>query len=191
MKVLIIPEDQHLDRYIAKPVIEALFADLGRPARIDVLPEPRLRGASEALDKGVVDAIVAENPMVDLFLLVVDLDCDREGHAARAAERQREHSKKLLACLAQHELEVWMLALYKEQLRTEFDGSFSQIREECDPKERWAEQLLEDLGTGSPGGGRKSAMKKLAGNYRSLRDTCVEIRDLEGKIRAWLAARAT
>ncbi len=182
MKVLIIPEDQQLDRYIAQPVIEALFADLDRPARVEVLPEPRLRGASEALDPEILKRVIEDNPMVDLFLLIVDADCDRANHRGKAEQRAREHPGKLLACVAVQELEVWLLALYKDKL----DTGFSDVRRECDPKERWAEPLLKSLGTESPGAGRKSAMRALAGRYRSLRDTCEEIRNLQAQVQGWL-----
>lgn len=182
MKVLIIPEDQSLDRYIAKPVIEAMFGELERRATIDVLPEPRLRGASDALDPEVVASIVGDNPMIDLFLLVVDADCNRAGNRSKANARASEHAKKLIACVAEQEIEVWMLALYKDRL----GAGFADVRKHCDPKEQWADDLLRELGTGSPGGGRKSAMRQLAGNYRSLRDTCTELRELEGRVRDWL-----
>jgi len=181
MKVLVIPEDQELDRYIVKPVIEALFADLQLAARVDVLPEPRLRGANDALDPQVIRGIVDENPMADLFLLVVDRDCNREKNEERARGREREHQEKLVACLAHQELEVWMLALYKDEL----DASFTEVRAECDPKERWASSLLAKLGTDGPGQGRKRAMRALKGKWRSLRDTCTELRDLEDAIRIW------
>jgi hypothetical protein len=93
VKVLIIPEDQELDRYIVKPVIEAMFAELGLKGRVDVLPEPRLRGATQALDRNIVAEIVRENPMIDLFLLIVDADCDREGNHERAAARAAESTR--------------------------------------------------------------------------------------------------
>ena len=53
---------------------------------------------------------------------------------------------------------------------------------------RWAEPLLDELGTDSPGRGRKAAMARLSGSYRSLRDTCPELRELEARIRAWRKA---
>ena len=183
MKVLVIPEDQELDRYILKPVIEAIFADLELPARVEVLPEPRLRGTGDALDRDIVHDIVTDNPMVDLFLLVIDRDCNRDHTVYGAAARVSEHVDRMIACLAEQELEVWMLALYKDRL----DPSFSEVRTECDPKERWAEPLLEELGTGSPGRGRKGAMRALSGKWRSLRDTCTELRDLQQQVRAWMA----
>lgn len=185
MKVLVIPEDQELDRYIVKPVVEALFAEVEVKARVDVLPEPRLRGASDALDPEVIRSIVEKNPMIDLFLLIVDNDCDRAGNAAKAKAREGEHEGKLLACVALQEVEVWLLALYKDALGV----GFSDVLAECDPKERWAEPLLDRLGTGSPGRGRKAAMSALSGKYRSLRDTCAEVRSLEERVRGWSARR--
>jgi hypothetical protein len=185
VKVLVIPEDQEIDRYILKPVIEAMFADLEVPARVDVLPEPRLRGTSDALDEGVVRDIVSDNPMIDLFLLVIDRDCNRENNVQRAAARVNEHADRMVGCLAEQELEVWMLALYKDRL----DAPFSEVRAECDPKERWAEPLLKELGTDGPGRGRRRAMRELSGKWRSLRDTCTELRDLQDQVRAWVARR--
>lgn len=182
MNVLIIPEDQELDRYIVKPVIEALFDDLGITARVDVLPEPRLRGTSDALDRELIAQIVADNPMEDLFLLIIDRDCDRERNEQQARAREAEHADKLVACLAVQEVEVWLLALYKNKLGV--DG-FAEVRTHCDPKERWAIPLLDRLGYQGPGRGRKRAMQALARKWRSLRDTCSELRDLQKAILAW------
>jgi len=180
MKLLIIPEDQTQDGFIAKPVLEAILADLGIPGRVDVLPEPRLRGAGEALDPAVVRSIVDENRMVDLFVLVVDRDCDRFGHSQKAAAREREHSGRLISCVAVQELEVWLLALYRDRL----DASWQAIRAHCDPKERWAEPLLEQLGTRGPGGGRKKAMQALKGRLQTLLSLCGEVLELRTKIAA-------
>lgn len=186
MKVLIIPEDQELDRYIVKPMVEALFGELGISARIDVLPEPRLRGSSDALDPATIAEIVATNPMEDLFLLVVDADCNRQGNSTRAAARQAEHPDKLIACLAIQEIEVWMLALHKGQLSV----GFSEVRTECDPKERFAEPLLNRLGRDGPGHGRKAAMRALKGHWPTLRDTCIELRDLRDNVSVWNTMRS-
>jgi hypothetical protein len=187
MKVLVIPEDQELDRYIVKPVVEALFADLEIPARVEVLPEPRLRGATDALDPSMVEAIVRDNPMEDLFLLIVDRDCNRQRNEDKARMRESEHAGKLIACVAIQEVEVWMLALHRDALA----GSMSAIREHCDPKEEWAEPLLTSLGTDGPGRGRKRAMRAIKGRWRSLRSTCNELEALQERIRAWHAAPRT
>ena len=42
MRVLIIPEDPTLDRHVLQPIIEGVFDDLKRPARVDVLNDPHL-----------------------------------------------------------------------------------------------------------------------------------------------------
>lgn len=182
MNVLIIPDDQELDRYIVKPVVEAVFGDLGLTARVSVLPEPRLRGTSEALDRDLIAQIVAENPMEDLFLLIIDRDCDRENNERLARQRQDEHTGKLIACIAVQEVEVWLLALYKDKLDVD---RFAKVREHCDPKERWAIPLLDRLGYQGPGRGRKRAMQALARKWRSLRGTCTELRELQNAIAVW------
>ncbi|HJT98744.1 MAG TPA: hypothetical protein VJ696_10560 [Rhodanobacteraceae bacterium] len=183
MKVLIIPEDQTLDGFIAKPVVAAIFADLGIRARVDVLPEPRLRGASHALDQAMVASIVRENPMTDIFILIVDRDCDRDGHVRKAAARMDEHADRLVACLATEELEVWMLALHRNAI----DTPWREIRGHCDPKERWATPLLLALGTGGPGGGRKNAMSALGGQLRTLLALCDELQELRNRLAGMLA----
>lgn len=185
MKVLIILEDQESDRYIAKPVIEAMLADLKLPAQVDVLPEPRLRGADQALDPKQLAEIVSNNPQTDLFLLLIDRDCNRMGHEARAQARVAEHSGRLLACLALQELEVWMLALHKSACK----APWTEVRQHCDPKEKYAEPLLEKLGTDGPGGGRKQAMRELKGHWKSLRTLCEELQTLQLQVKAWAKSR--
>ncbi len=185
MKVLIIPEDQTLDGFVAKPVIEAIFGDLGISARVAVLPEPRLRGANDALDQTLIAEIVAENPMEDLFLLIVDRDCDRDKATDRAKARESEHPSRLLACVAIEELEVWLLALHRDQISV----GWSMVRRECDPKERWAEPLLKQIGTGGPGGGRKKAMGRLSGQLKSLMGLCDEVGQLRERIRTFVQGR--
>lgn len=180
MKVLIIPEDQTLDAFIVKPVVEALMVDLNIPGRAEVLPEPRLRGTGDALNPEVVRSIVHDNPMVDLFILAIDRDCNREGNQAKATAREDEHAPKLIACVAIEELDVWLLALYKAHL----GAKWSDVRAECDPKERWAEPLLRELGNRGPGGGRKNAMRALKGNLKTLLALCEEVQSLKEKISA-------
>lgn len=45
---MVVPEDPVLDQYVLKPIVEKLFVDLGRRARVQVLANPRLRGVSQA-----------------------------------------------------------------------------------------------------------------------------------------------
>lgn len=65
MKVLIVPEDPTYDQYILKPIVERIFSDLERPARIEMLQNPRLTSVVQALDPAVLAAVVVKYPMVD------------------------------------------------------------------------------------------------------------------------------
>ncbi|MBP6632193.1 MAG: hypothetical protein KA297_22425 [Kofleriaceae bacterium] len=183
MNVLVVPEDQVNDRYIVVPVLKALFADLGKQPRITVLPEPRLRGAAQALNERLIRQIIDDNPHQDLFLIIVDGDCDPT-RRTQAMARVSEHNGKVLACVAIEEVEVWMLALYKDQL----GARWPEVRSHCNPKEAWAHALLEPMADG-PGGGRKEAMRAMTtGRWKSLRDLCPELAELQDRVIDWLGA---
>ncbi len=179
MKVLIIVEDRTHDQYIVKPIIERIFLELEKRASVDVLVEPHLRGATQALDESTINEIIRDNAMVDLFVLIVDRDCDREGNSTRAAQRQAEHPGKLVSCLAVQEVEVWMLAV-----QDQFDKPWGQVRVECDPKEIFAAPYLKARGWQSQlGGGYKRAMSELRGKWSRLVKLCPEVQDLMEAIR--------
>lgn len=186
MKVLIVPEDPTLDQYILKPIVERLCTTRGFPARVDVLRDPHLRGVDQALDKEVVAGIVRDNPMVDLFILMVDRDCDRLGNTTKAAARLEEHRGRLLACLAWQEVEVWMLALHRKQLPV----PWSTVRDECDPKEAYADPFITAQGWSTEvGRGRKKAMRELGAGWQGLLQVCPELRDLHEEIGLWATTR--
>lgn len=185
MRILIIPEDQECDRYIVKPVIEALFSHIRVPARIDVLPEPRLRGADQALEPGLLRTIIEGNPMVDLFLLIIDRDCNRMRNVERTRARITEHHGRLIGCVAHQEIEVWLLALYTKKMTS----PFREIREHCDPKEHFAEPFLKELDADGPGGGRKRAMYAITGQWRSLCERCPELKQLQKDIENWARSK--
>ncbi len=187
MKVLIIPEDPTLDAHILSPIIERLFEELGRTARIEVLQDPHLEGIDQALKPEMVKRIVDENPMVELFLLIVDRDCNRFQNEARAAAREQDHPGRLLACVAFEEVEVWMLALHREALGERWGA----IRSECDPKELYAEPFLREQGWLSQvGKGRKRAMRGLAAQWKSLLTMCPELARLRERLQDWQARSA-
>jgi hypothetical protein len=188
VRVLVIPEDPVKDRYILKPLVEQLFADLGRPqARVEVLENPRLRGVSEALSQQVLADIVdgPRNGMIDLFLVLIDRDGDRPGVAI---EREREHPKRLHVCLAIEEIEVWMLALHRDRVA----APWSTVRAEPHPKEAFAEPFLsEHAPKGSPGRGRAWAMHALDRKaWRALLGVCPELEVLKQQVAALLASAA-
>jgi hypothetical protein len=125
--------------------------------------------------------------MVDLFLVMVDRDCNRHGNEERAAAREQEHPGKLLACLAVQEVEVWMVALHREAL----DVPWKDLRADCDPKERYADPLLRQLSSPTAvGHGRKQAMREIAPRWNALVQRCEELARLRERLKEWVASHA-
>jgi hypothetical protein len=186
MRVLIIPEDPTLDQHVVKPIVERIFADLGKPARVEVLKDPHVSGAAQALCSTLIAEVVLDNAMVDLILLVVDRDCDRQSHEAKARDREKEHQTKLIATLAWQEVEVWALAPH----RAELDAKWPAVRAHCDPKEAYFDPFVLRKGwLETVGKGRKRAMRDLGSSWRGLLDLCPEIDGLKQRIQQWLQDR--
>ena len=121
--------------------------------------------------------------MEELFVLIVDRDCDRQKHSQRASARERELRPRLIACVAVEELETWMLALHAKAL----GQSWKTVRAECDPKETIAEPFLERCGwLGGVGKGRKEAMRALGPSWAALSLRCPELHALQERLRALL-----
>jgi hypothetical protein len=181
MKVMVIPEDPTLDQYILKPVVEHLFEDLNRPARVAVLKDPHLRGVSQALDKEILSQIFDQWRMMDVFLLIVDRDCESRRQTqldARIAEAA-SRGKILIGCLAIEEVEAWALALHREELS---DG-WREVRRECHPKDRYFDPLARrKKWRQALGRGRVEAMRALRGNWRAIKNLCPELEDLRARI---------
>lgn len=181
MKVLIIPEDPTRDQFILKPIVERIFKDIGRSARIEVLQDPHLRSVNQALNKDLLRGIVEDNPMVDLFLLMLDNDCNAYNADAKARDRCQELAR-LTYCLAIEEVEVWMLALHSE-----FRSAWRQVRLDCHPKESYCQPFLARQGWNlDVGGGYKRAMRDLGKNWASLLQLCPEVRELLDHLRTRL-----
>ncbi len=185
MKVLVIPEDPTYDQYILKPVIERIFSDLKRSARIRVLWNPRLRSVNQALDSTVLADVVSSYPMIDLFLVLVDRDGDADRRPAHARRRESEHGGRLIVCLAIEEVEVWMLAVHRARL----SEPWRVVRGEVHPKERFAAPFLAahapKLG---PGRGRKWAMRSLGSQWQGVLEVCPELAELKRRIDSRFAA---
>lgn len=185
MKVLIVPEDPTYDQYILKPIVERIFIDLKRQARIWVLQNPRLTSVDQALDGKMLTGIVQGHPMVDLFLVLVDRDGDASRRPARARAREEAHPGQLFVCLAIEEVEVWMLAIHRDELPT----SWNKVRTEHHPKERFATPFLKKRASRlGPGRGRKWAMRQLGSKWQGLLNVCPELAELKQRIADWLSA---
>lgn len=182
---MVVPEDPVLDQYVLKPIVERMFEDLGRRARVEVLANPRMRGVAQALDHHILARVISQYPMFDAFLVMIDRD-GVQSREAEARAREAEHEGRLFACLAVEEVEVWMLALHRERI----DVPWREVRSERDPKERFAHPLLAQLAPRvALGGGRKRAMEPLGRRWQSLLQVCPELAELRQRLATWLSRR--
>lgn len=185
MKVLIIPEDPTNDGFILKPVVEQIFAGLGKSPWVDVLSSPRLRGVTQAMDSSILARIVAARPMIDLFLVLVDRDGD-DRRPGLAQQRETKHKGRLFVCLAIEEIEVWMLAVHRKKLKV----SWSEVRSEIHPKERFAWPFLAAFAPKVEiGAGQAEAMRELGTRWKGVLQCCPELKELQQRIEKWLAER--
>ena len=184
---MVVPEDPTIDQYVLKPIVEQLFADLGKTPRVQVLSNPRLHGVSQALDASILADIVETNRMIDVFLVLVDRDGDDKKRPLQAKERTRQHPDRLFVCLAIEEIEVWMLALHRDVLGV----PWRDVRAERDPKERFAQPFLTAQAPKlSAGGGRAWAMRELGSKWKGVLDVCPELAELKQTLADWLSRRS-
>lgn len=185
MKILVIPEDPTNDQYILKPIVEQMVKRVGILGRVEVLRDPHLHSITQALDPKLLERIVHENKMIDLFLVLVDNDCDYFKAENKCKERQKQFPGKLLYCLAVQEVEMWMMALHEE-----FARGWQSHRKECHPKENLCAPFLQkmqwDLG---PGSGYKRAMRDLGPKFDRLLNFCPELHSLLQELEAWKRQR--
>lgn len=177
MRVLVIPEDFTKDQYMLKPLIEAMFAAIGKPtAIVRVCQDPRFHGVDQLLDWEQLRPVLTRyQGMIDLFLICVDRD-GREGRRASldrleelAAEAMPE--RIVLAENAWQEIEVWVLAGHVLPKA----WSWKTIRQEMHPKENFYVPFAAHRGVlDEPAQGRKRLAEEAARQYRRVRSRCPE-----------------
>ncbi len=187
--VLVIPEDFRWDQYVLRPIIKRMFASLGVRARVEVCCNPLLGGVREAMKWARIEPLLARyRGMTQIFLLIVDRDCDENRRAgldqleSRAAEFLADSGNVFLAENAWQEVEVWVLAGLKD---LPGDWSWREVRAECHPKEVYYDALARQRGLfGAPHDGRNVLAPEAAGRFARIRKLCPEdVGRLEQRIR--------
>ena len=187
VNVLAIPEDCRLDQHILRPLLPKVLAAAGFPrATIRVCLNPRLGGVSEALDESVLAEIVRMYPMVDLFLLVVDRDC-QAGRLDRLRQLEGRMSdvtrpgQTLIGVAAIQELEVWVLAGMDDFPSS---GGWRQVLDECHPKETYFDPYAAAKGVADAvGRGRRPLAQEAARRFSRVRSRCEEdVGDLVSRV---------
>jgi len=189
LNVLVIPEDFRKDQYVLGPLVQRLFAEIGKPrARVKICTDPVMGGISQAMDGERIDEVIDMYPIVHVFLLLVDRDGKAgrrtalDGLESRAAEKLSE-GRALFGENAWQEIEVWALA--SQDLPSEW--KWQEIRTEVNPKETYFEPLARQRRlTGEPGEGRTTMGREAAQNYARVRSRCREdIQTLETRLKDW------
>jgi hypothetical protein len=191
MNVIVIPEDETNDRFILKPLFDAMFRKLGKPNTRVEISHPDPTGWEGVKQWKQIRGILDDFPQAHLFVLCVDRDGHEERRQIldslqiRANEKLRFPQRFFAAEHAWQEIEVWALAGVRWRLKHEW--TWNTIRSERDSKEHYFEPVAKSRGLhGELGGGRKTLGAEAARNYAKIRLNCPEVRDLEDRIRVWL-----
>jgi hypothetical protein len=194
MNIVVIPEDESNDRFILKPILEAMFQKLGKSyARVEIArPDPT--GWEGVKQWKQLSEILDNFPLAHLFILCVD----RDGHQQRrqilnSLERRANEKLRLprrfFAEHAWQEIEIWALAGIRWALKRQW--TWEAVRNERDSKEHYFEPISASRGLlGEVGGGRKTLGSEAARNYPKIIQNCPEVRDLEERIGQWLTGAA-
>jgi hypothetical protein len=192
MNVLVIPEDFRKDQFVLKPIIKAMFKELGKGnARVAVCFDPLLQGVSEALKWDRIQEVLDRHRgMVDMFLLCVDRDGDESRRSALdEIEKKAADYLPAGACLvaenAWQEVETWLLAGHDLP-----EGwNWKELRQDESAKENYfAPFAMERNVQDQPYEGRKSLAQEAARRYSRIRQLCPEdVVNLELRIKAWIA----
>lgn len=193
MNVLVLPEDDEMDRFILKPLFEAMLKQLGKPHANITVHHPRVAGWGAVKKWSNIEKVIDQYSMVHLFILCVD----RDGHATRrgildgleekANGILEPQGRRFFAVQAHQEIEVWALAGIRWKINPKW--SWDAIRAERDPKERYFAPIAEKRRlTDSPGAGRSILGAEAASHYGKIRQNCNEVAQLEERIREWIGA---
>jgi hypothetical protein len=184
-KVLVVPEDPTNNGYILKPLVSKILSRCGKPnARIDVLDDPRVSGYEHA--KTLLRTQLLEDyGFMDLILFLPDADGkDRAAEFRSLEEEAGRQGVRLLCCAAKQEVEVWLLAGYRDRL----DVRWQELRLDRSVKENVFQPFLRAHGNPkAPGGGRDVLMTQTLNGYGALLQLCPELAELERRVREILA----
>lgn len=180
-RVLVIPEDHTNNGYILKPLVKKILSRCGKPnALVDVLDDPRVEGYEHA--KSLLRTQLLEDyQFMDLMLFLPDADGkDRSAEFRSLEEEAGRQGVHLLCCAAEQEVEVWLLAGYRDRLEVRWQ----EIRRDRSVKENVFVPFLRAHGNPkAPGGGRDVLMGQTLNGYGALLKRCPELAELERRIR--------
>lgn len=185
MKIYVVPEDHRLDQHIIGPLFERLLDESDIPGNHEVRFEHDTGSFSEI--QGVLEDACLKYGHSHVIVVVPDRDCvkNRKETVEKWFEDEdlQELDPQATVCVAIEEVEVWLLALYDDEL----EPNWTEIRGECDPKEPYFEPFLGEYGDArAVGGGRKRLMKEglKKTSFSALLQKCEELQQLQERLEA-------
>lgn len=193
MNVILIPEDPTRDRHILKPVIQAVLKEVGVPGLTVEMAPGNLGSVDAATDwenlEPIMDRLVYKT---DLFLLCVDRDGKSSRRDTLDYLEQRARDKldtegfpdtAFFAIAAWQEVEVWALGGLRDHPS---DWTWDDVRSDPDVKDTYFAEHARRRGVDERQfGGRKALAEESASNYRTLRQKCPELQQLEQRVTTW------
>lgn len=190
LNVLVIAEDYRLDQYVLKPLVSSLLDEIGKPhATVEMCRDPFITGVNQALDPEKIEDVIRTNPLVDLYLLLVDRDGDDDEKSDQLREREAlaeeilRGAQHFLGGQAHQEVEVWLLAAHDD---LPSDWNWSDVRAEPNAKESYYRPYATQKGVGNeePANGREPLGRDIPGNYSRVQQLCDEVQELEHRVAA-------
>jgi hypothetical protein len=182
LDVLVVPEDPLNNGYILKPLVSRMLAECGKPnAHVTVLSNPRAKGYDHAKTL-LRNQLFSRYRHKHLLLYLPDADGKDRTEEFRGLEEEADRQGvRLLCCAAEQEVEIWLLAGYRDRL----DRRWQELRADVSIKENVFKGFLATHGDPkAAGGGRDRLMQVTLENYRSILTLCPELAQLEEKIRS-------
>lgn len=180
-RVVVVPEDDRLDKYVLRPIVEAACSYIGKPhAKVAVVDNPQPRGISTIMKPEFLNKVINRYRTADLIVYCVDRDAKESRDAE--VEHLISHATEVPASMtlggftAHQEVEVWCLTGNVRDL----SDLWEVVRSEEHPKETYFDPLVKSLNiVNSPGAGRQILGERVAANYQRLRDLSPELQTLE------------
>jgi hypothetical protein len=179
LNVLVVLEDSHLDKFIAIPIVERIFRDLGKPnARVSPLEYPRVMGHHQAYEIVSTD-LEDYRQSHSIWIFLQDADCARDIPYLR--EKVAQTGVRLASIAIHPEIEVWLLAGFAQAQTL---GLWDDVRKHHRLKEEVFEPFMRSQNVGeSVGGGRKELMREALKNWNTLKTRCPEITELTQQLK--------
>ncbi len=187
LRVLVICEDGRLDKFIAKPLLQLVLKDLGKPkAQIEVYENPRVMGIDHAT------RIVRENledwvSTHKIWVFLPDGDAWKPDQSCELKDRVQRRGAALVIAAFMPELEILACAPFVKELGI----SVADLRGHHRLKEDVYVPFAQKHFPQEVGNGRKAAMRQVEANWKTIKAMLPEITELSLQLKTILESSSS